>query len=94
MASILVRLLMLITSLISTEVIIVHHPRESSWESRMADRLTRERSTTSQDRMLLRSFPALKLPMVFERWMENPAENWSLAKDVVIEMYNSFSMPE
>ena len=94
MASILVRLLMLISSLISTEVIIVHHPRESSWESRMADRLTRERSTTSQDRMLLRSFPALKLPMVFERWMENPAENWSLAKDVVIEMSNSFSMPE
>ena len=81
LASILVRMLVLITTLISSEVIIVHHPRESSWESKLADRLTRERSTTNNDRRLIQNFSDKKLPVSFSSWMERPTENWNLAKE-------------
>ena len=94
LASILVRMLVLITTLISSEVIIVHHPRESSWESKLADRLTRERSTTNNDRRLIQNFSDKKLPVSFSSWMERPTENWNLAKDVVIELSNLFLLPE
>ena len=55
MASVLVRVLVLVSSLISCLVPVYHHPRESSWESKTAERPPRELSMTNQDRMLLKS---------------------------------------
>ena len=94
LASILVRLLVLITTLLSSEVIINHHPRDSSWESKMADRLSRVRSTTDQDRKLLRNFMPLNLPISFINWMRDPVEDWNLAKKVVVELSKRISLPE
>ena len=94
LASILVRMLVLISSMISSEVIIKHHPRESSWESKMADRLSRVKSTTDQDRKLLRNFTPLNIPVSFSNWMKEPVEDWNLARNVVFELSNNISLPE
>ena len=61
-ASILVRTLVLDSELLSSVVIIDHQPRDTTWEIKPADRLPREKTTTSQDRNMLRSLRKSKLP--------------------------------
>ena len=46
-ASILVRTLVLISELLSSVIIIDHQPRDTTWEIKLADRLSREKTTTS-----------------------------------------------
>ena len=55
-ASILVRTLVLVAAKLSCVVYLVHLPRESSWESRLADRLSREKTTKSAESDLLQRF--------------------------------------
>ena len=86
MASILVRTLVLLSEFLNCKVIVNHHPRESSWEIKLADRLSRESSTTSQDRKLVQSFQRRNLPSVFSVWMENPSEDWDLPKKIMSVM--------
>lgn len=78
LASILVRVLVLLSAKLSCVVHIHHHPRNSSWESTMADRLSRSRTTSNQDRKLLDHYSNRRLPPTFEKWMENPIEDWSM----------------
>lgn len=78
LVSILVRTLILITTQAGITVHIVHHPRESSWESKVADRLSREKSTSSWERRLVESFPPTKLPPAFVQWLKCPSEDWEL----------------
>ncbi len=78
LASILVRVLVLLSAKLSCVVHIHHHPRNSSWESTMADRLSRSRTTSNQDRTLLDHYSNRRLPPTFEKWMENPIEDWSM----------------
>ena len=85
-ASILVRTLVLLSEFLNCTVIVNHHPRESSWEIKLADRLSRESSTTSQDRKLVQSFQRRNLPSVFSVWMENPSEDWDLPKKIMSVM--------
>ena len=90
-ASILVRILVLVSEFLNCNIIINHHPRETSWEIRLADRLSREKSTESQDKRLLASFRERTLPSSFRNWMRNPVEDWNLPVIVVSELSNSFS---
>ena len=60
----------------------------------MADRLSRVKSTTDQDRKLLRNFTPLNIPVSFSNWMKEPVEDWNLARNVVFELSNNFSLPE
>jgi len=78
MASILVRSLHLICSYLGSRVHITHLPRDSSWDSKLVDRLSRERTTTNQDKKLLESFETRKIPDVLEDWMAQPTEDWNL----------------
>ena len=71
MASILVLLLVLLSSWLSCEVLVVHHPRDSSWESKLADRLSRTRSTTVQDQRLVDGFSLRNLPKLFSDWLDS-----------------------
>ena len=87
-ASILVRCLILISAMLSTRIHVHHHPRESSWESKLADRLSRARSTTSQDLCLLNSFEKRELTESFMSWMKNPVENWDLPMLLINELRN------
>ena len=77
LASVLARLICLLQSKFSFALHVVHHPRMSSWERIMADRLSRARSTSESDRRLLSSFPKLHCCQAFSDWMLNPIEDWS-----------------
>jgi len=82
-ASILVRVLVCLAAKLSCIIKIVHHPRESSWESKLADRLSRERTTKDFERKLLNSFKKRDLPLAFRNWMDNPVEDWNLPVKLV-----------
>ena len=83
-ASVLVTILLLLCARLACVVNVVHHPRESSWDSRVADRLSRVRSTTRQDRALLGSFNLPNLPLSFRSWMRAPTEDWNLPVQVTV----------
>ena len=77
-ASILVRVLSMISVVLKCVVYVQHEKRKTSWESCLADRLTRKKTTVRQDRELLNSFKHLKIPSFFKSWMKDPREDWSL----------------
>jgi hypothetical protein len=77
MASILVRALVFLSSYICSYVHVVYLPRMSSWEARICDRMSRECTTTSNDKKLLKEFGHV-CPEVLENWMKNPSEDWTL----------------
>ena len=78
-ASILIRALHLISSYLGCVVHVEHLPRIFSWDDALADRLSRELSTTRQDLRLLNSFSMKDPPVCLLSWMENPEEDWLLA---------------
>jgi hypothetical protein len=78
-ASILIRALHLIATYISCQIHIEHLPRNSTWSACVVDRLSRDSTTTVQDRKLLSSFSGFVLPAVFRDWLNNPVESWDLA---------------
>ena len=73
---------------------VVHHPRESSWDSRVADRLSRAKSTTRQDRALLGSFDLPPLPASFRSWMRTPTEDWNLPVTVLSDLLSNTILTE
>ena len=87
LVSVLVRTLLLISARLSSVVHICHHPRESSWESCMADRLSRSRTTSGHEMGILRRFQYRNLPHAFTQWMENPREDWALPWNVVDQLF-------
>ena len=93
-ASVLVRILLLLCARLACVVHVVHHPRESSWDSRVADRLSRARSTTRQDRALLDSFDLPPLPASFRSWMRSPTEDWNLPVTVLSDLLSHTFLPE
>jgi hypothetical protein len=78
-ASIFVRALHLISCIIGSDIHIEHLPRVASWEAMVVDRMSRESTTTGQDRKLLASFKNRNLPKCLLDWFENPVEDWNLA---------------
>ena len=82
-ASILIRALHLITAYLGSVVHLVHLPRVSSWDARLVDRLSRERTTTPSDTLLLSSMKNRALPDCFLHWMDYPTENYALANHLL-----------
>ena len=60
-----------------------HVPRKSSWESDMADRMTRIASMHSSDKELLRQFEHVKFPVFFTNWIREPIEDWSICTEML-----------
>jgi len=77
-ASILVRALLLVAAYLKTTVHVEHVPRKSTWESHMADMLSRKKTTRHAAKKLLNSFGETVLPGFFELWLSNPVEDWGL----------------
>jgi len=77
-ASILVRALSLMSVVLKCSVHVRHEKRKSSWESCLADRMTRKKTTAEQDRKLLKSFSSPNVPSFFRDWLDNPSEDWGL----------------
>jgi len=78
MATILIRALHLISAYLGTQIHVSHLPRKSTWDALLVDRLSREKSTTSQDKKLLKSFKFRKIPNCLKSWMSKPTEDWEL----------------
>ena len=78
MATILIRALHLICAYLGTQNHESHLPRKSTWDALLVDRLSGEKSTTRQDRKLMKSFQARKIPNCMRGWMYNPTEVWRL----------------
>ena len=90
-ASILTRGLILMSAFLECYIHVEHLPRVSAWDAILCDRLSRERTTSSNDKKLLSSFGNLQAPRVLTSWLENPTEDWNLAYrmlDHVIRMVN------
>jgi hypothetical protein len=85
-ASILIRALHLISAYLGSVIYMEHLPRVSSWDARLVDRLSREKTTTSADRHLLHTMTSRTLPPRFLSWLEDPDENFSLANDLLSEV--------
>jgi hypothetical protein len=76
-ASVILRCILLLSALLETVVHVVHVPRCSTWEARMADRLSRADTVSNSDKKLLESFKMAKLPPVFTNWLKDPKEDWN-----------------
>jgi hypothetical protein len=85
-ASILIRALHLISAFLGCMVHFQHLPRMSSWDARLADRLSRESTTTVEDKRLLDSFPKYQLPKSLRDWLLKPEEDFSLAERLLEEV--------
>ena len=77
-ASILIRAIAIISAYLKIKVHVKHLPRMSSWEACLCDRLSREKSTTTHDKRLLRNYEDKILPKELREWLENPEEDWEL----------------
>ena len=78
MATILIRALHLIGAYLGTQIHVSHLPRKSTWDALLVDRLSRKKSTTVQDRRLLKSFQTRRIPYCLRSWMHRPTEDWEL----------------
>jgi hypothetical protein len=86
--SIFVRALHMIASVMACDIHIEHLPRVSNWEAMTVDRLSREATTSDQDRRLLRSFRNRSLPECLLRWFQNPEPNWNLCIELLNHVRN------
>jgi hypothetical protein len=87
-ASILIRGLHLISAYLGSVLHFMHLPRMSSWDAELVDRLSRERTTTDNDRRLVRSLVNRKLPQFFTDWLVNPTESYELAEKMLDHVTN------
>lgn len=85
-ASVLIRCLHLISSYLGSVIHMQHLPRVSSWDAELTDRLSRERTTTLNDRKLLNAFSNRPLPRCFSKWLDSPTEDFSLCDEVLSEI--------
>jgi hypothetical protein len=85
-ASIIIRAIALIESLLNSEFHVQHVPRMSSWEAMVVDRLSRRSTTNKYDESLLKSFGKRSLPKCRLYWLSNPSEDWSLPLNIVKEI--------
>jgi hypothetical protein len=77
-ASILIRAAHLISGFLGSIVHVIHCPRRSSWESKMADNFTRRMTSSFLENQILNRFSNLKLPPAISEWMRNPQNDWNL----------------
>ena len=82
--SILIRALHVISSYLCSVIHVQHLLRESTWNRRLVDRMSRESSITQDGRLLLNSFSGYALPPFFVRWLDSPVEEWSIALQLLV----------
>jgi len=85
-ASILIRALHLISAYLGSVLHFEHLPRVLAWDAQLVDRLSRESTTTLQDRKLLRALPNRPVPNTLKTWLENPVENYDVSSDLLKEV--------
>ena len=81
--SILIRALHLISSYLCTIVHVQHLPRDTSWESKIVDRMSREKTCRHSDRNILKEFGTHTFPVFFSSWLKNPVCDWDIANELL-----------
>jgi hypothetical protein len=87
-ASILIRGLHLIGAYEGSDLHFMHLPRMLSLDAELVDRLSRERTTTNNNRRLIKSLVSRDLLEFFVDWLIIPSEDYVLAE----KMLNHVSM--
>jgi hypothetical protein len=82
-ASIFIRAIFLISSYLNCTLHTVHLPRMSDWGAQVADRLSRNVSSTRQDKKLVGAFHNRQIPKCLEDWFLSPCEDWDLSKKLL-----------
>jgi hypothetical protein len=77
-ASVFIRSVYLIAAYLECSLHVVHLPRLSDWGAEVADRLSRDCSTTMQDRKLVNAFKNREIPDCLKNWFANPHADWNL----------------
>lgn len=87
--SIVIRILHIACYILNTVIVISHVPRNSSWDSCLVDRLSRDTTTTSNDNKLLVKCSMPPVVDCFTRWLKNPGSDWSICDNVrcILEKY-------
>jgi hypothetical protein len=90
-ASILIRAAHLISGYLGSIIHVIHCPRRSSWESKMADNFTRKKTTSFLEHQILSRYRDLKIPEAISLWMGNPTNDWELP---ITLLYHVMSITE
>jgi len=83
-ASIILRGMQMICAYLNVNVHVRHLPRKSSYESNMVDRMSRTKTCSVNDVMLLKSFDNIKIPVFLSDWICNPVEDWAVAHRMLL----------
>ena len=84
-ASIIVRTIVFISAYLECNIVVEHLPRMSSWEAKLCDRISREKTIQSDDRKLLSLYDHLTIPFQFYDWLKNPNKGWDIC-NVLLEV--------
>ncbi len=82
-ASIFIRAITIISGYLGTVVHAMHTPRRSTWEAEMADKLSRQTTTSLLENQVLGRFKNLREPASLTNWLNNPTDDWSLATNLL-----------
>jgi hypothetical protein len=78
-ASIIIRALHLISCYLGCSVFVYHLPRMSNDSAKLADHLTRRRTTKAAEKAAIRAAPAVSIPAALMEWLNDPSDDWNLS---------------
>ncbi len=84
--SALIRALHLIEARLECKIFVEHMRRMSTAKAALADRLSREASTSAEDRRLVEAIGWSPLGGVLADWLDNPVADWQLGQKLVCEI--------
>jgi hypothetical protein len=82
-SSMFIRAIYLISGYLGMVVHVSHVPRRLNWETIMADNLTRQSTTTFQEKQILKRYENLRMPPVLTSWLKNPTNDLTIATDLL-----------
>ena len=85
LASILIRCLLVLEAYIPCKIYIEHVPRMSTPLAKLVDGSTRDVSTTASMKKYLTHTESY-VPIVFQKWLENPITDWTLPAQLITEI--------
>ena len=84
--SCLIRALHILEAFLECVVHVEHCPRMSTPEAKLADHLSRESTTTADDRLLIEHLRVFRPKGALTRWLKNPKPHWNLGQQLVQEL--------
>jgi len=85
-ASVLLRALHIISSYLGCTVHVLHLPRMSTPVARLADRLSRRRTTTYLDKRRIRRALRPPIPSALQKWLADPKTDWDLPSALLLDV--------